>query len=467
MRLAARAWPYLAVAATVALGLACLGDALGPAPRAAGFLTYQSGAVASLARAEWPGFRAGLRVRDVIRSVDGKPVAGGRAIARALARLPDGAEAVIVADSPSGERRTLALPVARLGRADLGYTFALPFSIGLLYLVLGSAIFLVKRDTATTLTLLICLTASAFYLTMFDAHTAYRFSRIWVAYPLLGPLSVHLFAIFPERRRRVARAGVLGPLYALAAASIAWRQLALDDPRASDRAALASSLMLSAEFVLILGLLAATLTRTRSPATRNRAKTTLVGMAATVTVVVAWQFASRASGPPLITADRAMLFSAAFPLLIAYALLRRNLFDVDAVLRASLVYGSATALVLALYFGAVGLLGALVAPLARRSAIFAPEHAAVVAVVLVAAVFHPLRVLVQRFVDRLLLGPGRAAAEELAALAEALPASGDLATVGDDVVRRLARLVNARWVALYTAADRALTRSAIAGGDGA
>ena len=45
-----------------------------------------------------------------------------------------------------------------------------------------------------------------------------------------------------------------------------------------------------------------------------------------------------------------MVLSALFPALIAYAILKRNLFDLDAVLRASLIYGVATALVLGLYF---------------------------------------------------------------------------------------------------------------------
>ena len=189
---------------------------------------------------------------------------------------------------------------------------------------------------------------------------------------------------------------------------------------------------------------------TGSPAVRNRAKTTFVGMALTMSVVVLWQFASRGvlfSGPPVMTADlRQAACSAVFPLLIAYALLRRNLFDIDAVLRASVIDGLATALVLGLYFAAVAIIGGVAAPLFSR---FATRSAAAVASTLaVAAVFHPLRLRVQRFVDRLLLSDCRAAAEELAALAEALPSSGYSVTIADDVVRRLQRLVGARGVAL-------------------
>jgi signal transduction histidine kinase len=456
VKLLLRAWPYLAIGATLTLGVMCLTEAMGaPAPqRFAGFLTYESGAVASLARADWPGFSRGLAVRDVIVEVGGVPVRGGAAVARRLAELPPDTDVAIAAVSASGVEKRVTLPVGHLGRADLGYTFALPFSIGVLYLLLGSVIFLVKRDLSTTLTLVLCLTASAFYLTMFDAHTDYHFTRVWISYPLLGPLSVHLFAVFPERRPRWARPAVLGALYAVGLCSIAWRQAVLTDPAGADRASLFSSIMLATEFLIDLGLLGYTFRGAGSPAVRNRAKTTFVGMALTMSVVIVWQFASRRAlaGPPVMTADRAMLCSAAFPLLIAYALLRRNLFDIDAVLRASVIYGLATALVLGLYFAAVAVLSGVAAPLLSR---FATRSAAAVASTLVvAAVFHPLRLRVQRFVDRLLLSDRRAAAEELAALAEALPAAGDPVTIADDVVRRLARLVGARGVALLVPGQR-------------
>ena len=461
-RLAARCAPWTAVVATLLLGLACLAGALGSlaghAPRFAGLLTYESGAVASLARADWPGFRAGARVRDEVIAVDGAGVKGGAEVAARLATLPDGATTELTLRSPAGELRAVRVPVSGLDGADVGYTFVLPFSIGALYLLLGALIFAVKRDLATALTLALCLVASAFYLTLFDAHTTYRFTRIWICYPMLGPLSVHLFAVFPERRPGWARPSVLAPIYLGGFIAIGWRQVALHDPRASDAAALVSSLMLAAEFLIDLGLLALA---TRSAGSlsasaasvRNRAKTMFVGLMLTITVVIVWQFASRL-GPPAMTADRAMVASAIFPLLIAYAILRRNLFDVDAMLRASLIYALATAMVLGLYFAAVAIIGAVVASLVHRWTVGSAEVSAVVSTLIAAAAFHPLRLRVQRLVDRLLVGDRRAVAEELAELGSAISSGGDAATVGDDVVRRLQRLVGARFVALLLTAER-------------
>ncbi|MGZ3407981.1 MAG: hypothetical protein ACXVAN_16130, partial [Polyangia bacterium] len=344
----------LAVAALMALGVVVASNAMAWDTPFGGFFVYRSGAVTSLWRADWAGRRAGLRVRDVITAVDGETVADGPALAAALDRRRDAARVTLDVKHPDGTRARVSVPLSRLTKWDLGSTFLLPFSIGLVYLLLGATIYRYKRTREAALACALCLVAAAFYLSMFDAHTTYRFTRVWLSYPLLGPVSVHLFALFPEVRPRWARRRVLVPLYAVGCAVVAWRQWAIADPKLSDTASLTSAALLSVEFAIDLGLLAFTMTRGASPAVRNRAKSIFVGLALTCTTAVAWQFASRvASASELLTADVAMVLSALFPALIAYAILKRNLFDLDAVLRASLVYGVATALVLGVYFAAV------------------------------------------------------------------------------------------------------------------
>jgi signal transduction histidine kinase len=275
---------------------------------------------------------------------------------------------------------------------------------------------------------------------MFDAHTTWHFTRVWLLYPLLGPLSVHLFARFPEVRPGWARARVLGPLYAAGLFVVGCRQWVLTEPAPSDRASLASAILLSIEFACDLGLLAYTMTRGASPAVRNRAKSIFVGLALTCTTAVAWQFASRLAGPSRwLTADQAMVLSALFPALIAYAILKRNLFDLDAVLRASLVYGVATALVLGLYVTAV-------AVASHWAATLVGQTFAVALTLAVAMLFHPLRLRVQRIVDRLLYRDSRV--PELLALLRALPSVEDVPSLAEVVLSPLIRLTRARGVTL-------------------
>ncbi len=431
----------LAVAGLMALGVVVASQALSWDTPFGGFFVYRSGAVTSLWRADWAGRRAGLHVRDVIVAIDGEPVADGPALTAALARRRASTEVTLDVRHPDGAMSRVRVPLSRLTKWDLGSTFLLPFSIGLVYLLLGATIYRYKRTRAAALACALCLVAAAFYLSMFDAHTTYRFTRVWLSYPLLGPLSVHLFALFPEVRPRWARRRVLVPLYLVGGAVVAWRQVAIADPRMSDTASLTSAALLSLEFAADLGLLAYTMTRGASPAVRNRAKSIFVGLALTCTTAVAWQFASRvASASQLLTADLAMVLSALFPALIAYAILKRNLFDLDAVLRASLVYAVATALVLGVYFAAV-------AVASHFATILVGQSFAVALTLTVAVAFNPLRKGVQHIVDRLTYRDSRMPA--LLALLRALPSVEDVPSLAEVALGPLLRLTRARGVALY------------------
>src|SRR5258706_2997209 len=135
----------LAAAALLGLGIVCALDATRYATPFPGFLVYRSGAVTSLWRAEWPGRAGGLHVRDAVLSVEGEAVRGGAEVARALSHHAPGSEVTLEVRAPHHDSRRVTVPLGRLAPWDYGYTFVLPFSIGILYLLLGGAIFTLKR----------------------------------------------------------------------------------------------------------------------------------------------------------------------------------------------------------------------------------------------------------------------------------------------------------------------------------
>jgi hypothetical protein len=84
------------------------------------------------------------------------------------------------------------------------------------------------------------------------------------------------------------------------------------------------------------------------------------------------------------------------PLSIGVAVLRSHLFDIDLLINRTLVYGSLTTVLVALYFGGIVLLQRLFVALSSEQSTLA----VVASTLLIAALFNPLRRRIQSFIDR-------------------------------------------------------------------
>ncbi|MDQ3863591.1 MAG: hypothetical protein M3317_08845, partial [Actinomycetota bacterium] len=97
--------------------------------------------------------------------------------------------------------------------------------------------------------------------------------------------------------------------------------------------------------------------------------------------------------------DSDILFAitiALFPVAVAVAILKYRLYDIDLIINRTLVYGSLTATLVALYFGGIVVLQRLFVVLTgQRSTL-----AVVASTLLIAALFNPLRHRIQDFIDR-------------------------------------------------------------------
>jgi hypothetical protein len=86
------------------------------------------------------------------------------------------------------------------------------------------------------------------------------------------------------------------------------------------------------------------------------------------------------------------------PLAVGIAILRYHLYDIDLIIRRTLVYGSLTVLLAGGYFGGVALIGGVFQALTVREQ--QPQLVIVVTTLAIAAIFNPLRRRIQAFIDR-------------------------------------------------------------------
>ena len=150
--------------------------------------------------------------------------------------------------------------------------------------------------------------------------------------------------------------------------------------------------------------------------------------------------------PPLIGREAISpnvvgVIAAAFPIAVAIAIVRHNLFDIDRLLSHALVYGGLTAAVVALYVGLVAGIGGVLR--ARGD-----PWLALLATAVVAIGFQPLRARWQRLVDRRLFGERDEPVRLLGRLGERLEASIASDQVLPTLVQAVAEALRLPYVAI-------------------
>ena len=137
------------------------------------------------------------------------------------------------------------------------------------------------------------------------------------------------------------------------------------------------------------------------------------------------------------------------PISMGIAITRYRLYDIDLLMNRTLVYGSLTAMLVALYFGGIVVLQRVFILLTGQQSTLA----VVASTLLIAALFTPLRRRIQSFIDRRFYRRKYDARKTLEAFSATLRDETDLEALNNDLVGVVRETMQPAHVSLWLRPD--------------
>ena len=394
-------WPALALATlTLPVAAATLVAALSwigrPFP---GFFVMGNGLIPTVGNFDWTGLRAGVPFLDRVISIDGRPVKGNAAIYDHAATLPEGTS-VRYEFTNATRSVEITVPTMTFTRRDFWLTVGIFGLCGVLASALGIGVGLAQPDTAAARAFLLQGTVTGLYAL---TGTALYHPQLWFLAPLycvtqtlLPATFIHLVLVFPVARRLVVRRPLVVWIpYAIATALILWLLPAFVGSPPDPTPLYATFGFTAVGLVTWMAVPIYTYWENRTPRVRAQLNVVIPGLVLASAIALLANLDHTRSGgrfPLNLMAITVPLFYAA----IAYAILRFDLFDVDALVKQAAVYGTLTVAATAAYGAMLGLASAVTPTLVAGDArVFNVAFLAIVAVL-----FEPARRGLQLVVDR-------------------------------------------------------------------
>ena len=365
-----------------------------------GFFVYGNLAVAPDFLPDWSGSREGIRFLDRIVAVQGEPVTQPRALYNLVRRSPAGAQIRYVIER-EGRQFEIAVPSREFSFHDWLLSYGVYLVVGIGFLAIGFAPFYF-RSTSPAATPLFFMVSAIFlwFTTTFDFTTAQLLPkevRIF-AFTITPSAGIHLGLLLTRRSK--ARRGEslwLAVIYGISILlGLLYSFTFYTDLRVWHWVLRLSYGYSCVSALVFLAILWVEIRRPISDLVRLRLRVVCLGaivgfllptFGTVLTSSLHWE----------IPYNLLLIPSVFFPLSVAYALLKYNLFDLDLVIKAGLTRFALTGSLLLIYIVLVSLLSPFVGRYDKDPLI--PLFFSILVVI----VFNPLLRWIEGAVDRYLL----------------------------------------------------------------
>jgi signal transduction histidine kinase len=356
-----------------------------------GFMLLDNRVVASIGLAHWSGASVPGLFQSEVVAVDGRPLGSASAIYAYVASLSVGTP-VRYQVRRGGREEDVVIPTQRFDGRDWTFLFGAFLVCGLTYMASGLVVWLARPGPMGHAFIAFGIAWAVFLLTAMDLYGPAAFFRVHAASEtLLAPAMLQLTALFPEPRRwsRWRFAG-----YAPAIVLMVLYERHLYQPAVYSRILQANMAYLGLAGILLGTQVAWEYARGRSAIARQRVRIVTLGTVLGIALPGALLLVSAVlgGGVPINLGAFAVLI---LPPSLAYAVVKHDLFEIDAMVKRGAYY--------VLLTGAVGLTYMAVIFLFNLALPGALIHSVVFPVLFTLAVlliFDPLRALLQSMLDR-------------------------------------------------------------------
>lgn len=375
---------------------------------------------------DWAGLKAGLQPDDTLMSVDGQPLpptAAGPRLAEYVGKkqpgdvitlqvfrpahrvAPDSPACAFVTDS-APYVCTLQIPLMAVPFVDFVGYFGLGFLVAIIGIGIALWVWIKRRHQAAARTLIVIASAGAILLiSRFEVTATYQFELLYKGgVVLLGAMFTQLALLFPYPLSIVRRVPPLRPMLTGLAVGVFVAAALISSQRSADTYDLGILLVNTYLLLSGIGMIVSMVVRRRSAISamaREQASVLLIGIFVPIAPLALWfitnliertqgwvgfSFSTILLQPPMLV----------FPLAMLYAISLQRETDTDRIISESVVLG---VLGLLMTFGYFALTGAIYV---LTDAVIRPDNPVLIALTLfvIAALFSPLRVRMERLVDR-------------------------------------------------------------------
>jgi hypothetical protein len=402
-----------------------------------GFVVEQTLVITNIGGNNWSGRASGLQYPERVTALNDQPFTNPADYLSALSNETVGSQVNIETVLPDGTQRSYTnILLTRFPNLDLITLFWLPYCIGLVYLALGFWIYRLRGNTQAGRAFTdSCASVAIVTALTFDLSTTHLGAAVWtVVLTLVGSTMIGLAILFPQEVQPINRRTWLHLIFFCVSIALSvWGLLVLHDtshPWAYIEAWKAIYVYSALSMLVFIAMLVYRLATNPPGLVRQQARIILWGSVMAFTPLVIWfvlpqiVHISIPWNPVLF-----LPFLLIFPISIGLAILRYRLWDIDLIIRRTLVYTILTVILAALYLVIVFASGMIMRNFTAQS-----QLALVLSTLAIVAMASPLRARVQKIIDRRFYRQKYDAEKTLEIFSESLREEVDLESLSNRIL---------------------------------